>query len=233
MEMMPHHSSHSWLSDELVAPPAPRVAHVPLPTFGPVAARDWRQGLPTLATPACTLRDLTLEDAPSLCAHLTTDEVARFISPPPTTVEGFERFIRWAHRRRGEGRYACFAIVPAGETRAVGMFQVHLADDDASVAEWGFVLGSAFWGTGIFLAGARRVLHFVFDQLGIRRLEARAVLENGRGNGALRKVGAVRETVLHGTFERDGERLDQGLWIITRDTWRAAAAFRDRRPTLH
>ena len=31
------------------------------------------------------------EDAPSLLAMLTTEEVSRFISPPPTTVEGFER----------------------------------------------------------------------------------------------------------------------------------------------
>ena len=39
-------------------------------------------------------------DAASLFALLTTEEVARFISPPPTSVEGFEKFIAWAHRER-------------------------------------------------------------------------------------------------------------------------------------
>src|SRR5436305_7757067 len=39
-------------------------------------------------------------DAPSLFALLTTEEVARFISPPPSSIEGFERFIQWAARQR-------------------------------------------------------------------------------------------------------------------------------------
>ena len=52
-----------------------------------------------------TLRELRLSDAASLLALLTTEEVTRFISPPPTTIEGFERFIQWAQREREAGRY--------------------------------------------------------------------------------------------------------------------------------
>jgi RimJ/RimL family protein N-acetyltransferase len=66
------------------------------------------------------------------------------------------------------------------------------------------------------------VVDFAFDQMGIRRLEARACVANGRGTGALRKVGAVQEAVLPGSFERHGERLDQGLWTLARDDWWAA-----------
>ena len=56
----------------------------------------------------------------SLLPLLTTEEVTRFISPPPTTVEGFERFIEWAEREREAGHYACFAVVPDGYDTAVG-----------------------------------------------------------------------------------------------------------------
>jgi RimJ/RimL family protein N-acetyltransferase len=56
---------------------------------------DWRQRLPTLSGSVARLRELTLSDAPSLFAMLSTGEVSRFISPPPTSVEGFERFIAW------------------------------------------------------------------------------------------------------------------------------------------
>ena len=159
-----------------------------LPVIGPVPACDWREGLPTIVTPLCTLRELTLDDAPSLFAHLTKEEVARFISPPPATVEGFENFIRWLQRKRADGKVACFGVVPAGQTKAVGMFQVRVFQD-GQVAEWGFAMGSAYWGTGIFLACARPVLNFVFTQIRIARLEARSVVENGRGTGALLKVG--------------------------------------------
>ena len=99
---------------------------------------------------------------------------------------------------------------------------MHLDAADASTAEWGFVLGAAYWGTGLFLAGAQRVIDFAFAHLGIQRLEARAALPNGRGNGALRKLGAVRGAGAPGSFERHGERLDQALWTIARDNHWAA-----------
>ena len=97
-----------------------------------------------------TLRELRLSDAPSLLAMLSTEEVARFISPPPTTVEGFERFIAWAHRERAAGSYICFAVVPHGMDTAVGIFQVRQLEPGFGTAEWGFAIGSAFWGSGVF-----------------------------------------------------------------------------------
>jgi RimJ/RimL family protein N-acetyltransferase len=45
---------------------------------------------------------------------------------------------------------------------------------------------------------------------------------NGRGNGALRKVGAVQEGVLRRAFRKDGRHLDQALWSILAADWRQA-----------
>ena len=181
---------------------------------------DWKQALPVLAGTTFTLRELRLEDAPALLTMLTTEEVARFISPPPTTVEGFERFIAWTHRERANGNYACFAIVPQGLTTAIGIFQVRSLEPGFGSAEWGFAMGSQFWGTGIFAEGAKLVLDFAFDVIGAHRLEARAAVANGRGNGALRKIGAVQEGVLRRSFVRNGVHHDQVLWGILADDWR-------------
>ncbi len=125
-----------------------------------VTTSDWRQALPVLTGSMATLRELRLSDAPSLLAMLSTEEVARFISPPPTTVEGFERFIAWTHRERAAGNYVCFAVVPHSMDTAIGIFQVRQLEPGFGTAEWGFAIGSAFWGTGIFLdaRGARRRL---------------------------------------------------------------------------
>ena len=165
------------------------------------------------------VRELQLSDAPTLLVMLTTAEVARFISPPPDTVEGFERFIRWTHQKRAEGRCAVFGIVPQGCSQAVGLIQVRAVDSHFTVGEIGFAIGSRFWGTGAFATAARLVLQFVFDTLPTLRLEARAVAENGRGNGALRKLGATCEAVLRKAFVRDGTAWDQMLWSIKREDW--------------
>ena len=185
-----------------------------------VVSSDWRTGLPVLATEAVTLRELRLSDAPSLLAMLSTEEVARFISPPPTTVEGFERFILWTHSERQAGRYVCFAVVPRGMDSAIGIFQVRQLEHGFGTAEWGFAIGSAFWGSGLFPEGARLVLDFAFNVVGVHRLEARAAVRNGRGNGALRKVGASCEGVLRKSFLRNGEYLDQNLWSMLADDWK-------------
>lgn len=190
---------------------------------------DWRSQLPVLHAGGITLRELRLSDARSLHALLTTPEVSRFISPPPTTVDGFERFIAWTQRERALGAYVCFAIVPDGSDSAVGIFQIRQLDPTFETAEWGFALARQFWGTGIFAAAAPRVVDFALDTLQVRRLEARSSTRNGRGNGALRKIGAVCEATLRKSFLKDGEYQDQLLWTICADEWRLLRAPTDAR----
>lgn len=185
---------------------------------------DWRQALPVLTAGGVTLREPRMSDAVSLFEMLSTEEVARFISPPPTTVAGFERFIAWTQQERAAGRYACFAVVPEGLTRAVGIFQIRAMEPGFGISEWGFAIGSPFWGTGVFIKAARLTVEFAFEWLGVHRLEARAALENGRGNGALAKIGAVKEGVLRKSFLRGGRYLDQALWSIVREDWRRGKA---------
>jgi [ribosomal protein S5]-alanine N-acetyltransferase len=180
---------------------------------------DWKCGLPVLECDGFTLRELRITDAYSLLALLTTEEVTRFISPPPTTLEGFERFIQWTVREREAGRYLCFAIVPDGYDTAVGLFQVRQLDSTFDTAEWGFALGCEFWGSGLFTKGAAAIVNFAFEEVGVRRLEARAAVQNSRGNGALRKIGAVQEGILRKSFLRDGKLLDQALWAIIDEDW--------------
>jgi len=198
-----------------------------------VTTSDWKAGLPVLTGAGFTLRELRLDDAASLLAMLTTEEVSRFISPPPTTVEGFERFILWAQRERAAGNYACFAVVPQGMDTAIGIFQVRSLEPGFGTAEWGFALGSAFWGTGVFVDGARMILDFAFDVIGARRLEARAAVANGRGNGALRKLGAVQEGVLRRSFVRNGQYHDQVLWGILAEDWREQRRSLNFAPVVH
>jgi RimJ/RimL family protein N-acetyltransferase len=180
---------------------------------------DWKKRLPVLQGQGVTLRELRTSDAASLLALLTTEEVTRFISPPPTTLDGFERFINWASREREAGRYLCFAVVPDGYDTAVGLFQVRQLDPMFGTAEWGFAIGSAFWGTGLFAKGADLVIEFAFEVIGVHRLEARAAVQNGRGNGALRKLGAVQEGILRKSFLKGGKYIDQSLWTILHDDW--------------
>jgi [ribosomal protein S5]-alanine N-acetyltransferase len=182
----------------------------------------WRSGLPELAGSLVTLRELRSGDAVALFTAMTNAEVTRFISPPPATVNGFERFIAWTHRQREAGLSVSFAIVERGSDVAIGVFQVRSLDLDFGTAEWGFAMAREFWGTGMFVDGARLLVEFVFDVIGTHRLEARVAVINTPGNAALKKLGAMREGVLRKSFLRHGEFLDQSLWTLLADEWRDA-----------
>ena len=181
---------------------------------------DWQQQLPVLASGGVVLRQLKQSDAAALFMLLTTEEVARFITPPPTTVAGFEQFIAWAIERQREGRVAFFAVTVRGSDAAVGLFQARALEDGFTTAEWGFAIGSPYWGTGLFPQGASLMLDFAFETLGVHRLEARSMVANARGNAALRKVGGLTEGVLRQSFEKGGRRHDQFLWSILAEDWR-------------
>ena len=184
---------------------------------------DWRQSVPVLTSRGVSLREVTRQDASPLLAALSTQDVSRFLSLLPATPDAFVRFVTWTHQQRAAGQYVCLAVVPAGMSTAVGLFQVRSTETGFSTAEWGFALASPFWGTGLFVEAARLVGDFVFGTIGVRRLEARACLQNRRGNGALRKLGATPEGVLRGSFLWQGTHHDQMLWSILDSDWNGAA----------
>jgi RimJ/RimL family protein N-acetyltransferase len=185
----------------------------------------WRDALPTLVGERAILRELVSADALALAPLLSAPEVARFISPPPTTVEQFAWFIEWSRRERSAGTYAAFGLVPRGRSTPVGLLQVRQLDAAFQSAEWGFVMGSAYWGSGLFTDAARLLLTFAFDTLGVHRLEARAAALNARGNAALRKLGASQEGLLRRSLvTADGRQLDQVLWALLADEWRTVSA---------
>ena len=185
-----------------------------------VDAPHWTTRLPELADDVVTLREVRRSDAPSLFAMLTTPEVRRHMSTPPADVAGFERFIAWAQAERRAGRYICFAVVPKGYDVAVGIFQVRQVAPQFERGEWGAALGSQFSGTGIFAAGAELLFDFLFDHVGVHRLEARAAIQNGRANGAARKMGSVPEGVARQALKCEGHYEDQLMWSLLAEDWR-------------
>jgi ribosomal-protein-alanine N-acetyltransferase len=214
MEKMPYRQELDYTDIRFPRPSAN-------PAIANTVSTDWRESLPMLAGATVTLRELRASDAPSLFALLTTEEVSRFISPPPSTVDGFEKFIAWTLRQRSVGSYACFAVTLDSTDTAIGIFQLRQLEPGFGTAEWGFAIGSAYWGSGVFQEGAELLVKFAFETVGVHRLEARAAVRNGRGNGALRKIGAVQEGLLRKSFLKNGEYHDQALWTILQEDWKA------------
>ena len=183
---------------------------------------DWHFGLPTIRGEKVTLREVQDSDAEALLAMLTSEEVAEFVSPLPRTVEGFADS---SQRRIMSGRVAIASVsvsCPTATKMRWGCFKCGSSNPDSAARSGDSPSARRSGAAACFVEGAKAVIDFSFGVVGVQRLEARSIASNGRGNAALRKVGALQEGILRRSFQRNGRYFDQILWSIVKDDWRQA-----------
>ena len=181
--------------------------------------QDWRQDLPVLTSRLVALREPAPDDLGTLADVLSTADASRFGVDEPLTEQSVQTFIERARHERAAGTSLTYAVVLVATRAIVGLVQVRQLDPSFEAAEWEMTLVPAARGTGVFLDAARLVGSFVFSSLNTYRLESRVLVQNGRANGALSKIGAVQEGVLRRSVRRGGDYFDQVLWSVLKDDW--------------
>jgi ribosomal-protein-alanine N-acetyltransferase len=179
----------------------------------------WRTALPTLSGRSVTLREPTDGDTAAIVDLLSLRDATRFGIEDAVTEASVRAFVARTIDDRTHGRAFAYLVTRDANGAAIGLFLVRGLDLAFEAGEWECTLAPSARGTGVFVEAARLVAAFTFTRVGAYRLEARVLLQNGRGNGALRKLGAVQEGVLRHSVRRDDRYFDQVLWSILRDDW--------------
>ena len=182
----------------------------------------WTDRVPPLHGDLTTLREVAAGDVYTLCTLFSDPAVTAYMAPPPPTLAKFAGFVEWSHQQRAQGHGVCFGIVPDGMTAAVGILQIRL-EPASSDAEWGFVLITHFWSTGVFSDAANTLMEFAFTTMHVERLEARIALRNRRAHAAVQKLGARFETTLAGSSPDGIPRDPESVWILREHNWRDRA----------
>ena len=191
-----------------------------------IGVAAWRNELPSLNGRVVSLREPVPQDLGPLVDLLSIGDATRFGLDEPVSEVSVQELIERFGRERASGIAFTYVITIAAARTVVGLVQVRQLDPSFEAAEWECTIAPASRGTGIFLEAARLVGSFAFGVVGTHRLEARVVLQHGRANGALRKLGAVQEGVLRGSLLKNGQHLDQIMWsIIARDWMQAKAVW--------
>ncbi len=179
----------------------------------------WKDRVPVLRGNVTTLRELAASDVHTLFTLFSDPAVTAYMAPPPPTLAKYAGFVEWSHQQRAQGHGVCFGIVPDGMTAAVGILQVRV-DPALSGAEWGFVLSTHFWSTGVFSDAANALVEFAFTTMHVERLEARIALRNQRAHAAVQKLGARFETTLAGSSPQGIPRDPESVWALREHDWR-------------
>ena len=179
----------------------------------------WTAQVPRLKGGLTTLREIDAADVYPLFKLFSDPAVTSYMAPAPPTLAKFAGFIQWSHEQRSEGRGVCFGIVPEGMDVAVGIVQVRRLEGTAAGFEWGFVLSTYFWSTGIFSDAATTLADCAFTTMRIDRLEARIASNNHRAQAAMRKLGARFETILESQAPIGITRDPETVWVLSPRDW--------------
>jgi ribosomal-protein-alanine N-acetyltransferase len=182
-----------------------------------IGMSTWRDELPSLSGRIVMLREPVTPDLGPLVDLLSLGDATRFGLDEPVSEVGVAQLIDRFARERASGLACTYVITLATARTIVGLVQVRQLDPSFEAGEWECTIAPSSRGGGVFLEAARLVGSFAFGTLGTRRLEARVLLQNGRANGALRKLGAVQEGILRRSVRRAGEYVDQVLWSLLRE----------------
>ena len=163
----------------------------------------------------CTIRPWRKGDEQSLVHHANNRKIWRNLRdafPHAYTLENAEWWIGIAG---SANPMTSFAIEVDGA--AVGGVGVILKDDVfRRSAEIGYWLGEEFWGRGIVSEALRAMTDYAFDTWDLCRISAGVFEWNPASMRVLEKAGYELEARSRNAVTKDGETIDELIYVILR-----------------
>jgi len=166
------------------------------------------KGTKTLETPRLLLRKVIPEDAqPMFCNWASDPEVTRFMTWPPHESMEVTKMVTesWLAGYEKDDYYQ-WMIVCKELGQPIGSISVVHQNDRLQKAEIGYCIGKNWWHQGIMTEALQAVMDFLFDEVGMNRVEARHDPNNPHSGGVMRKCGMRYEGTL-----RQADRNNQGV----------------------
>ena len=167
------------------------------------------------------LRFLELRHAPEFLAFVAAnrDHLGHWLEWGKTiqTLEQAQNFIK-----RGITRYSEDGLPWVGvwlEGRMVGGILFFPVDKTARSTMIGYWLGGDVGGRGIMSKAVRAMLGFVFDDLGLNRLELQAHVDNLKSRALAERLGFQFEGVLRQVWTLHGELVDHAAYAMLKSDW--------------
>ena len=152
-------------------------------------------GTKTLETERLILRRFTLEDAQSVYNNWASDpEVTKYLMWPTHTGVDVTRGILedWIPHYE-EDNYYHWTIVLKELGEPIGSMAVVRQDDLAQMAHIGYCIGRKWWHQGITSEALKAVMDYLFDEVGINRIESRHDPRNPNSGKVMQKCGMKYE----------------------------------------
>lgn len=176
---------------------------------------------PELSSPRLRLREVRDGDAAALFAIHSDARVMRYWSYPTwTELEQAEQKIADIQRQRRELDMLVWAIADADSDLLIGSSAIFHMDLAQARAEIGYSLHPDWQGRGLASEALQLVLGYVFNELGLRRIEADIDPRNLPSCRLVERFGFVREGLLRERWQVNGEICDSAIYGLLRQDFK-------------
>ena len=155
-------------------------------------------GTNVVETSRLVLRPFVREDAQAMFDNWASDPaVTKFLSwPTYRSVEDAHSILNvWLESYEKPDFYQ-WAIVLKELNQPIGSISVVNSDDRVDMVEIGYCIGRNWWGRGIMPEALSAVMSYLFDEVGMQRIEAGHDPDNPASGAVLRKCGLQYEGTL-------------------------------------
>lgn len=174
----------------------------------------------------CTLRPWRMDDAASVAMYANNRAIWRNLRdafPSPFTLQDARQWL--AERLSPQDENLYLAIDVSGQ--AVGSIVCRMFRDiDARHGELGYWLGEPFWGRGIAGEAVRLFSAYLFDDLGLVRIQANVFGWNPASGRVLEKAGFELEGRLRKAVFKDGNVTDRLIYGRVNPAWDRSSGIR-------
>lgn len=178
-------------------------------------ARAFFRRPPLLETSRLLLRPLRMRDAEDLFLWTSDREVARYVLwSAHSSVRETRNYIRYIRMLYRNALPSSWGIVLKETGRVIGTIGFMAYSPENLSCEIGYSLSREYWNRGIMTEAVSRLLHAVFEDLGLNRAEAQHDVRNPASGRVLEKCGMKKEGVLRSRVVNKGEAVDVALWAV-------------------
>lgn len=156
-------------------------------------------GTQLLETSRLLLRRFTLDDAEAMYENWASDpEVTKYLMWPAhkSSLISLDVLKEWVSSYEQQNTYQWAIIIKNESPEPIGTIGVVHQNDAIAMAHIGYCIGRKWWHQGITSEALKAVMDFLFDTVGINRIESRHDPRNPNSGRVMKKCGMRYEGIM-------------------------------------
>ncbi len=175
---------------------------------------------PVLETERLILAKISPEHAEDMYEYSCDPDVTKYLTwSCHSSVKETERYIKLLQKKYASGVFNDWGLILKESGKFIGTCGFTSFDYVNNTAEIGYVLAKPYWGKGLAVEGAKRVMEFGFDVFGLGGFCAKCMEGNDASMRVMQKVGMSFEGMYKNGMFIKGSYKTIIVYSVTRENY--------------